>query len=57
MTGKARAAIRRFVRHKERGESIALGRKIYDEIVRRLPAQLGKDAMQTAAIQRMKAMA
>ncbi|NJC34319.1 RelA/SpoT family (p)ppGpp synthetase [Sphingomonas jejuensis] len=44
-TGKARAAIRRFVRHKERGESVALGRKLYDDIVKRLPAQLGADAM------------
>ena len=34
-------AIRRFVRHKERDETIELGRKIYDEIVERLPAPLG----------------
>jgi guanosine-3',5'-bis(diphosphate) 3'-pyrophosphohydrolase len=53
VTGKARAAIRRFVRMKERGESIALGRKLYDEIVARLPAQLGPDA-QAAALQRLK---
>ncbi len=53
VTGKARAAIRRYVRNKERGESVALGRKIYDEIVSRLPAQLGKDA-QTAALKRLK---
>ena len=32
-TGKARAGVRRFVRHKERDETIELGRKIYDEIV------------------------
>ena len=38
VTGKARAGIRRFVRHKERDETIELGRKIYDEIVARLPA-------------------
>jgi (p)ppGpp synthase/HD superfamily hydrolase len=49
VTGKARAAIRRFVRQKERSESIALGRKIYEEIARRLPATLGKDALQEAA--------
>ena len=36
-TGKARSAIRRFVRHKERDETVELGRKIYDEIVARLP--------------------
>ena len=33
ITGKARAAIRRHLRHKERDETIALGRKLYDEIV------------------------
>ena len=44
-TGKARAAIRRFVRHKERHENVALGRKFYDEIVKRLPAQLGTEAL------------
>ena len=53
VTGKARAAIRRYVRNKERGESVSLGRKIYDEIVGRLPTQLGKDAM-AAALKRLK---
>jgi RelA/SpoT family (p)ppGpp synthetase len=48
VTGKARAAIRRFVRHKERDETIALGRKFYDEIVKRLPAQLGQEALANA---------
>ncbi len=52
-TGKARAAIRRFVRTKELGENVALGRKIYDEIVTRLPAQLGTGAM-AAALKRLK---
>jgi (p)ppGpp synthase/HD superfamily hydrolase len=52
-TGKARAAIRRFVRNKEEDELIALGRKIYDEIVKRLPAPLGKDA-QAQALKRLK---
>ena len=51
-TGKARAAIRRNVRHKERDEQIALGRKFYDEIVQRLPAQLGQEAL-AAAIRRL----
>lgn len=52
-TGKARASIRRFVRQKERDETITLGRKFYDEIVRRLPAALGADAM-TDALKRLK---
>ena len=52
-TGKARAAIRRFVRHKERDELIALGRKIYDEISRRIPAKLGKGAL-AEAMKRLK---
>ncbi len=51
VTGKARAALRRFVRHKERDETIALGRKFYDEIVARLP-QLGPDA-QAQALRRL----
>jgi guanosine-3',5'-bis(diphosphate) 3'-pyrophosphohydrolase len=53
VTGKARAAIRRFVRNKERGENVALGRKIYDELVHRLPAPLGKGALD-AALKRLK---
>ena len=44
-TGKARAGIRRFVRHKEREETIELGAKIYDEIVQRLPAELSAEAL------------
>src|SRR6476619_1554192 len=47
-TGKARAGVRRFVRHKEREETVELGRKIYDEIVARLPAELSKDALKRA---------
>ena len=47
-TGKARSSIRRFVRHKERDETIELGRKIYDEIVGRLPAPLAPEAMRLA---------
>ena len=45
VTGKARSSVRRFVRHKERDETIELGRKIYNEIVERLPAPLAKDAL------------
>ena len=48
-TGKARAGVRRFVRHKEREETVELGRKIYDEIVARLPAELDKDALKARA--------
>ena len=45
VTGKARAKIRRFVKSKEREETVSLGRKIFDEIVQRLPpaARLGSD--------------
>jgi GTP diphosphokinase / guanosine-3',5'-bis(diphosphate) 3'-diphosphatase len=53
ITGKARAAIRRFVRIKERDETIALGQKIYAEIANRLPTKLSKDAL-SQAIKRMK---
>jgi guanosine-3',5'-bis(diphosphate) 3'-pyrophosphohydrolase len=48
VTGKARAKIRRFVKSKEREETIALGRKIYEEIVQRLPQPLGWEAMAEA---------
>jgi RelA/SpoT family (p)ppGpp synthetase len=48
VTGKARAKIRRFMKSKEREETIALGRKIFDEIVQRLPAALGWEAMAEA---------
>src|SRR3546814_2251966 len=47
LTGKARAAIRRFVRQKEREEHIALGRKLYENIVSRLPAALGAGALRS----------
>jgi GTP diphosphokinase / guanosine-3',5'-bis(diphosphate) 3'-diphosphatase len=53
VTGKARAAIRRFVRHKEQDELKLLGKKIYEEIAARIPAKLGKDAM-SQAIKRLK---
>jgi guanosine-3',5'-bis(diphosphate) 3'-pyrophosphohydrolase len=53
ITGKARAAIRRHIRHKERTETIALGRKLYDEIVRLLPAKMGSEALKDA-LKRLK---
>lgn len=52
-TGKARAAIRRHVRHRERDELVAIGRKLYDEIAERMPGKLGKKAL-TAAVERLK---
>jgi RelA/SpoT family (p)ppGpp synthetase len=48
VTGKAKAKIRRFVKSKEREETVALGRKIFDEIVQRLPAPLGWEAIAEA---------
>jgi guanosine-3',5'-bis(diphosphate) 3'-pyrophosphohydrolase len=48
VTGKARAKIRRFVKSKEREETVALGKKIFDEIVQRLPAPLGWEAIAEA---------
>jgi RelA/SpoT family (p)ppGpp synthetase len=48
ITGKARAAIRRNLRSTERDQTLALGRKLYDEIVDRLPAPLSVDAVKTA---------
>lgn len=52
VTGKARAAIRRAVRAKEREEIAAIGRKLYDEIVGRLPTRVGKKALKEA-VQRL----
>lgn len=52
VTGKARAAIRRAVRAKERAEVAAIGAKLYDEIVSRLPGRLGKKAAE-AAVKRL----
>ena len=48
VTGKARAKIRRFVKSKEREETVALGKKIFDEIVERLPSPLGWEAIAEA---------
>jgi guanosine-3',5'-bis(diphosphate) 3'-pyrophosphohydrolase len=53
ITGKALAAIRRHLRQKDRDETQALGRKIYDEIVQRLPATMAADA-QGMALKRLK---
>ena len=48
ITGKARAAIRRHLRDSERDQTLTLGRKLYDDIVDRLPAPLSVDAVKTA---------
>jgi guanosine-3',5'-bis(diphosphate) 3'-pyrophosphohydrolase len=53
VTGKARAAIRRFIRQKQRTETVALGEKLYEEIVSRLPVEIG-DKAEKAAIKRLK---
>jgi GTP diphosphokinase / guanosine-3',5'-bis(diphosphate) 3'-diphosphatase len=52
-TGKARAAIRRHVRHRERDELVAIGRKLYDDIAGRMPGKIGKKALD-AAVKRLK---
>ena len=48
VTGKARAAIRRAVRAKEREEVAAIGRKLFDQIADRLPSKIGKKAVKDA---------
>ena len=53
ITGKARASIRRSLRVKERDESQKLGRKLYDEIVARLPVPIGPEALK-AALKKLK---
>ena len=52
VTGKARAAIRRAVRAKERAEVAEIGSKLYEEIVGRLPQRIGKKAL-AAAVRRL----
>ena len=45
ITGKALAAIRRYLRAEERELQVKLGRTLSDDIVARLPATLGQDAL------------
>jgi len=52
VTGKARAAIRRAVRLKERAEVATIGSKLFDEIAARIPAKIGKKAI-NAAVERL----
>ena len=57
VTGKARAAIRRFIRQKQRGEEIALGEKLYEEMIGRLSPELASelgDKALKAALKRLK---
>jgi GTP pyrophosphokinase len=53
VTGKARAAIRRAVRQKERAEVALIGRKLYEEIAERLATPVGKKAL-ADAVKRLK---
>jgi GTP pyrophosphokinase len=48
VTGKARAAIRRAVRLKERAEVAEIGAKLFDDIAARTPAKIGKKAVREA---------
>ncbi|KUO52136.1 MAG: GTP pyrophosphokinase [Sphingomonadales bacterium BRH_c3] len=48
VTGKARAAIRRAVRLKERAEIAEIGSKLFEEIATRVPARIGKKARHDA---------
>ena len=48
VTGKARAAIRRAVRAKEKQEIAAIGRQLFDQIVSHLPSRIGKKAVREA---------
>ena len=50
---KARSAVRRFVRLQERAQLLAMGRKLYDEVVGRLKLPLSEDAVD-AALGRLK---
>ncbi|MDR7102939.1 bifunctional (p)ppGpp synthetase/guanosine-3',5'-bis(diphosphate) 3'-pyrophosphohydrolase [Croceicoccus sp. BE223] len=45
VTAKARAAIRRSVRQKERDETARIGQELFDSIVQRMPGKVGKKAL------------
>lgn len=53
VTGKARSAVRRHVRHKERDELIEMGLKLYDEIAARVTTPLSEAAVDEA-LKRLK---
>ncbi|PEQ11932.1 bifunctional (p)ppGpp synthetase/guanosine-3',5'-bis(diphosphate) 3'-pyrophosphohydrolase [Novosphingobium sp. PC22D] len=48
VTGKAKAAIRRAVRAKERQEVAEIGAKLFDEIAGRVPGRIGRKAIDAA---------
>ncbi|MFB0614134.1 RelA/SpoT family protein [Aurantiacibacter poecillastricola] len=48
VTGKARSAIRRAVRARERAEIAEIGAKLFEDIADRLPAKVGKKATRQA---------
>ena len=52
VTGKARAAIRRAVRAKERQDVATVGRTLFDEIAGMLPTKVGRKAI-NAAVKRL----
>ncbi|MFC4257202.1 RelA/SpoT family protein [Altererythrobacter xixiisoli] len=52
ITGKARAAIRRSVRARERAEVAGIGELLFDQLVERFPVKLGKKAI-AAALERL----
>ncbi len=52
VTGKARAAIRRAVRLKQREEVAVIGAKLFEAIAAQVPARIGKKA-QRAALERL----
>jgi GTP diphosphokinase / guanosine-3',5'-bis(diphosphate) 3'-diphosphatase len=47
-TAKARAAIRRFTRHKQHEEQLALGERLLADVIRRLDVKLGDKAIDEA---------
>lgn len=49
VTGKAKASIRRFARHKDKAETIALGGKILEDIIQRLPSRIKAGQVDEAA--------
>jgi len=53
ITGKARSAIRRYVRQKEREDGIALGRRLLDALIERIKVPLADGAIRDA-VERLK---
>ncbi|MDT0575184.1 bifunctional (p)ppGpp synthetase/guanosine-3',5'-bis(diphosphate) 3'-pyrophosphohydrolase [Croceicoccus sp. F390] len=48
VSGKAKAAIRRSLRQKEREEMIRIGSEVYDSVIARMPQKIGRKALQAA---------